>query len=294
MLRPLPASLLPALWMSGCGGAVADPPVARGDSGTSSTACNGHEVLCERRLDEVTLPGTHNSMSNADAGWVFPNQQHGLTRQLEDGIRALMLDTHDLDGEPMLCHTFCELGSQPLSEGLEEIATFLDEHPREVVLIIFQDGISVADTVAVFEEVGLDDEVWTWSDSDAPLPTLGALIEADQRLIVSAESSAPPPAWYHHAWDLVADTPYSFDSTDAFSCAAYRGSEESPLFLMNHWLSVPLPTEEGAREANAADVLGARARQCEAERDRRITFLAVDFYNHGDLFSVVDALNGVP
>lgn len=272
------------------------PPAAGGprDTATESTGCNGHDVLCDRRLDEVTLPGTHNSMSNADAGWVFPNQQHGLTQQLQDGVRAFMLDTHELDGEAYLCHTFCDLGSQPLSEGLGEIEAFLEDNPREVVLVIFQDGISVEATVAVMDEVGLSDRVWAWSDPSAALPTLGALVDADRRLIVGAESSAPPPAWYHHAWDLVADTPYSFDSLDSFSCADHRGTESSPLFLVNHWLSVPLPTEEGARDANAAEVLGARARQCEAERNRRITFLAVDFYNHGDLFAVVDELNGVP
>ena len=29
-------------------------------------ACNGHPDLCERRLDDVTFPGTHNSMANAE------------------------------------------------------------------------------------------------------------------------------------------------------------------------------------------------------------------------------------
>lgn len=59
------------------------------------TACNGLRVLCDRRLDEVVLPGTHNSMSAADRpGWFFANQVRPIPRQLDDGIRFLMLDPH--------------------------------------------------------------------------------------------------------------------------------------------------------------------------------------------------------
>lgn len=35
-----------------------------------------------------------------------------------------------------------------------------------------------------------------------------------------------------------------------------------------------------------------RARQCEEEGDALPNFVAVDFYDIGDLFEVVDALNG--
>ena len=59
------------------------------------TACNGLQALCDRRLDEVVLPGTHNSMSSADRpGWFFANQIRPIPRQLADGIRFLMLDPH--------------------------------------------------------------------------------------------------------------------------------------------------------------------------------------------------------
>jgi hypothetical protein len=58
-------------------------------------ACNGQRVLCDRRLDEVVLPGTHNSMSAADRpGWFFANQIRPIPRQLRDGIRLLMIDPH--------------------------------------------------------------------------------------------------------------------------------------------------------------------------------------------------------
>jgi hypothetical protein len=58
-------------------------------------ACNGMPELCDRRLDEAVFATTHNAMSAADvSNWMFPNQERGLTAQLDDGIRAFMLDVH--------------------------------------------------------------------------------------------------------------------------------------------------------------------------------------------------------
>lgn len=59
------------------------------------SVCNGHELLCDRPLSEVTFPGTHNSMAAAsDRGWYFPSQRFGIAQQLRDGVRALLIDTY--------------------------------------------------------------------------------------------------------------------------------------------------------------------------------------------------------
>ncbi len=146
-----------------------------GSAGTRTTAspapkvCNGSAALCARRLDEAIFPGTHNSYAASDEpGWHFANQRFAIGRQLDDGIRALLIDVHfgvydadhgivrtDLRAEgsdrnkvakqigpqalrfadtvagqigvgslngvakPYLCHTLCELGSEPLDQELE-------------------------------------------------------------------------------------------------------------------------------------------------------------------------------
>lgn len=105
---------------------------------------------------------------------------------------------------------------------------------------------------------------------------------------MSAEVAGPPADWYHHARDLF--TPYDFTSVDEFSCALSRGAPENPLFLLNHWLG-PLPSEDLAAEANALSVPGARASACAA--GRAPTLVAVDHYEIGALFEVVDTLNGL-
>ena len=57
--------------------------------------CNGSPELCDRTVDEVVFPGTHNSFSAADRpNWLFAQQEKGLSAQLDAGLRALLIDTH--------------------------------------------------------------------------------------------------------------------------------------------------------------------------------------------------------
>ena len=70
-----------------------------GSKGRSESAagssCNGVAALCKRRLDEVLFVGTHNSFAASEQpGWHFANQRYGISRQLDDGFRALLIDVH--------------------------------------------------------------------------------------------------------------------------------------------------------------------------------------------------------
>lgn len=60
-----------------------------------ATGCNGMRELCNRRVNDVMFPGTHNAMSAADVpGWALANQRRSVPRQLQDGIRLFLLDPH--------------------------------------------------------------------------------------------------------------------------------------------------------------------------------------------------------
>jgi hypothetical protein len=57
--------------------------------------CNGFPELCDRPLNEVVFPAAHNAMSAAKLpAWYQPNQRNDIRRQLEDGIRAFLIDSH--------------------------------------------------------------------------------------------------------------------------------------------------------------------------------------------------------
>jgi hypothetical protein len=74
-----------------------------------------------------------------------------------------------------------------------------------------------------------------------------------------------------------------------------RGSRSNGLFLLNHWVNnrLDFPSEEQAAEVNRLEALYPRVLGCIQESRRIPNFIAVDYYEHGDLFPVLDLLNGV-
>ena len=62
---------------------------------TEIMACNGAPELCDRRIDQVSFPAAHNAMSNAEIpGWMFPHHSVAFPGQLQNGVRALLIDIH--------------------------------------------------------------------------------------------------------------------------------------------------------------------------------------------------------
>jgi hypothetical protein len=201
-----------------------------------------------------------------------------------------------------LCHTFCELGATPLAEVLDQIHDFLVTHPDAILEIVNQDYVTPADFVGAMREAGLERYTLVPPAAGAPWPTLREMIDSDRRLVVLAENHAGAAPWYQLAYQrLVQETPFTFKRvsqlTDpaglAASCRPNRGTAGAPLFLVNHWINTdPLPKPDNSSAVNAYGPLLRRARECERARGRRVNLLAVDFYERGDLFKVVDTLNG--
>jgi hypothetical protein len=330
-----------AVFVAGGGASEAAPAIA---------GCNGHRELCDRPLDRVVLPATHNSMSAPLPGWFSIQQDAPIADQLDDGIRGLLIDTHYADRLPngrvrtdasgggpqklaaqdgvsdeqlaaalrirdrlgfrgegergmYLCHSFCELGATPLADGLDAIHDFLVTHPGEVLVVVNQDYVTPADFVGAVGAAGLAEHVYS-PPATGDWATLGELVRDDRRLVVLAEHEAGAAPWYRLAYDGVTEeTPFSFGAVDqligpdalAASCRANRGRAGSPLFLVNHWITTdPVPRPSNASAVNAREPLLRRAQGCERIRDHVPSLLAVDFYRRGDLFDVVDTLNGVP
>jgi hypothetical protein len=196
-----------------------------------------------------------------------------------------------------MCHALCELGATPLEEGLRDVRRFLDENPDEFVILFIQDAVSPRDTVEVFDDAGLTRYAHTHARTE-PWPQMRELIGADERLLVLVEEDvrgAPP--WYHDGFELTQETPYSFTSVDALepprSCRPNRGSPNSPLFLMNHWIERVNPSPGLAERVNSTDRIVTRARACQRARGLVPNIVAVDFYDEGGLLEAVDTLNGL-
>jgi hypothetical protein len=238
----------------------------------------------------VAYATSHNAMSNRAARWVAPNQEAGITAQLELGVRALMLDSYDFNGKSMLCHGACSLGRQPLVDGLGEVKAFLDAHPREVVSIIFESYLDASKTEAAFDAAGLLPMLYS-QPVGQPFETLGELVEANTRLFVVTDSGGGSYPWYHNVWALSWETDFSNATMADFSCAPNRGRQGNPLFILNRFLTSPVAYRDLAVQANASPSFLAFAEQCWDEGGQIPNFVTVDFVDEGALFDVVDALN---
>ncbi len=193
-----------------------------------------------------------------------------------------------------MCHTLCELGATELEPQLVGLKAWLDQHPRDVVTVFVQDATTPADTAAVFERAGLADMAYVHAPG-TPWPTLQEMIDTDKRVLVLMENEGGGTQfpYLHQGFDLVQDTGYTYATVDDFDCAPNRGSSDADLFMVNHWLSSFTALVSNAQKANAEEVLAARAAKCEQERGHIPNFVAVNWYDQGDLLRVVDELNGV-
>jgi hypothetical protein len=296
-------------------------------SSTASAAgqrCNGMKRLCDRSLDQVVLPATHNAMSAEQAGFLFPNQVLPIPEQLEGGIRAMLLDTHygrlqpdgtvktDDDGTvttgvrgTYLCHELCEIGASKLAPTLRQIRKWLRANPDEVILIENEDYISSADFVSAMDRSGLLDLVYKGTRS--PWPTLGKMIRKNHRVVMLSDNeSKGDPAWYRPTYQgLLQETPYTFNPPSELTdpakwpetCRPNRGDTTGSLFLMNHWSpSTPpaTPDLEASAAVNASDVILGRAKTCAEVRGRVPNIVAVDQFTAGGMLRAVKKLNRLP
>lgn len=237
----------------------------------------------------ITVPGDR-AAAEAQAREQFGDATVDSALRVTDSVRSAPTG----EVRPYMCHTLCELGATDFAESMAAVSAWLQSHPREVVSFFIQDVVTPADTAAVLERTGLAQMTFNPTPGE-PFPTLREMIEADTRLVVLMENEGGGPDYPYllPGFEWVQETPYTFRTVADFTCAPNRGPADAPLFQLNHWLAGFGTLVSDAALVNAADVLGPRAELCRAERGQIPNFVAVNYYNLGDLFDVVDQLNGV-
>ena len=257
--------------------------------------CNGFTELCGLRYNQVSYLTTHNAFNAGDEGFQLPNQNQGLTGQLNGGVRGFMLDVYNEGGVPTVYHGFALLGTAPLTDNLIEIKTFLDANPNEIVTIIFESYVDANMMEDAFDAVGLLPYLHqqmlgsTW-------PTLQQMIDAGTRLVVLSDSddASPSQAWYHYVWDYAVETGFSNNAPSDFTCDFNRGDSINDLFILNHFVTdatigIGIPAQ--SEIVNAFDFLYPRAVDCWDEKQKFPNFPTVDFYELGEAKRAVDSLN---
>ena len=196
------------------------------------------------------------------------------------------------------CHVFCELGATPAVPLLEGITDFLETHPDEVIEIVIEDYVPPKEIDRAVTESGLIEYVYTLKPGK-PLPTLRRMIATGNRVLIMAENRAGGAEfpWYAPAFEYAQETPFTFNTVPELeapsSCDRNRGSPANPLFQLNHWIEAMPRSPKTAARVNSFDFLYGRAEECQDLRDRLPNWLAVDFWEEGDVFGVAQELNGL-
>ena len=110
-------------------------------------------------------------------------------------------------------------------------------------MLVVEDYVTPDRLRAVLAAHGLDRELLA-VEPGAPLPTLGEMIDARTRLLVSLENGDGGPTMPNAFTGLVEETPFTFLRPSALraasSCDANRGVDGSPVFQFNHWVTPPV------------------------------------------------------
>ena len=271
-------------------------------------ACNGMVLLCHRTYDNVTFPETHNGHATHEDGIYYPASNHrtGLNAQWNAGIRAFMIDTHyatpnaDSGEAVRLCHgsnsdvySPCYYGQVNAVDWLSNLKQLMDSKPRDVVTLLIESHVSAEHVMYVLNQSNLSDWMFTHTLGEE-WPTLIELIEQDTRLVVfweqgTAESYPQIHDFVVHGWT----TNYGEDSTDDMNCEVHRGDGSQPVWHMNHWVSnsIGLADPTRSEQVNDYQLLLARAIECWEFHENRPTFIAVDWWEDGDVVAVAEQIN---
>ncbi len=280
------------------------------NNGQDAPNCMGAVEYCLRAYDNFTFAETHNSFATSDDGVYYPASNHdtGLDAQWNGGIRAFMLDTHhrsdtETDQDDIaFCHGSndalihpCLYSEVDAFVWLEQLRTFMDSDSNQIVTLLLENYVPSSHLEYLFNQTGMLERAYVHQIGDT-WPTLGEMILSNRTLVIfwdgSDDSSYP---WLHHAWTHSWDTPYGESDESEMSCQVGRGNGDQPVWHLNNWLSNAFGLSDPLRaeSVNNYESLRQRALGCWEEVGNRPTFIAVDWWEDGDVVSVVESLNSV-
>ncbi|GFP79794.1 pi-plc x domain-containing protein at5g67130 [Phtheirospermum japonicum] len=276
-----------------------------------STATNQFNLMNNSLpFNKYAFLTTHNAFAIDDSHprLTFTNQEDSVTQQLNNGVRALMLDTYDFEGDIWLCHSFggkCHdyTKFELAVDTLKEIETFLSGNPSEIVTLILEDYVHTPRGLTkVFEDAGLT-KYWfpvsKMPKNGEDWPLVSDMVANNQRLLVfTSMRSKENSEGIAYQWNYMVENQYGDDGMEAGKCL--NRSESSALtdttkslVLVNYFRSIPL--KPMACVQNSADLTDMLTTCYGAAGNRWPNFVAVDFYKKsegGGTFKATDMLNG--
>ncbi|OLY83269.1 Nudix hydrolase 3 [Smittium mucronatum] len=300
---------------------------------TMDVKCNGYTEYCSLNYNRVCFPATHNSFANIandissnqektisqqldDGVRTFLLDLHKPlgSNSLSQALSSNSKRQNSVSTPIELCHTSCLLlDAGDFTLELANFKTYLDANKDEVVTLILEnyDSFSSSQIYSNFQNVSLTDYLFNPNDhssiaSSNTWPTVGQIITSGKRLVVFSSVTTDivnyPQIMNQNTFisQTSFEVPYIAGSSAPFTCSV-SPSPAKPLIIMNHFVYVNqtiLNTVYEVPNANASDMVNSQGSiltqyyKCQTANIFP-NFLALDFYDIGELFQAVAAINNV-
>lgn len=272
----------------------------------SMMTCHGHTVYCLRTFDDFTFPETHNAYSTVEDQFLIGvNHYTGLQWQWDGGIRAFMVDSHHRSDDNTsaedvrFCHGTgqffhpCLFGEVDAFDWLRLLGSLMNNSSGDVVTLLIENYVPAEHLDFLFKQTGMYERIYTHTLGES-WPSLGDLVLAGTDLVVFWEQSQNDDfPWLHDFGVFSWTTNYAESSAEEMSCTVHRGDGSQPVWHLNNWLSnaFGLPDPVRAVDVNDYDNLLERALECWEIMDNRPTFIAVDYWEEGEITNVTITMN---
>lgn len=187
----------------------------------------------------------------------------------------------------------CNFGEVDAFEWMRMLGSLMNNSSGDVVTLLIENYVPASHLSFLFNETGMKDRIYTHTLGDE-WPSLGDLVIHGKNLIVFWEQSQHDEyPWLHDFGTFGWTTNYAESSKDEMTCTVHRGDGSQPVWHLNNWLSsiYGLPDPILANDVNEYETLLNRSLQCWEEMDNRPTFVAVDYWEEGEVTNVTITLN---
>jgi hypothetical protein len=249
-------------------------------------------------FNAVTIPFV-GRISIPVIGKYFANQVHPVRQQLDDGIRGFMLDYGPRDGALVSTHNnVFDYG--PFTNVLTELRSFLDQNPREVILLNLENTQGKLAPMTPLIEALHTSGLYAYVPKNSADYTLnmGEMIDRGIRCIVLADGAydfRPDPGIRSRPANpgqvSSSGTQNSFNpwlGPHSSDCPPQAGVG-TPIVLNHLNVFSGLPGGQTvAAEVNKN--LESHVENCVTELGRNPTMVAVDHYHHSNVVEVCNDL----
>ncbi|CAH9102119.1 unnamed protein product [Cuscuta epithymum] len=275
----------------------------------NSLPFNKYAFLTTHNAFAITGVLSHNGVPN-----VAPrNQEDSVAQQLNNGVRGLMLDVYDFEGDIWLCHSRegeCHdvTAFRPAMDTLVEIEVFLSANPSEIVTIILEDHVQTPKGLTkILTKSGLMKYMLPLSNMPKKgqnWPLVSKMVAYNHRLLVfTSDKSKEETEMIAYQWNYMVENKYGDEGLKGECRNRVNSSalddKTKALVLVNYFRTPQFPYIYPTKACvdNSEPLLTMVDACSVAAGQRYANFLAVDFYkmskgSGGGAFRALDKLNG--